>query len=261
MDASASAHSALIDGIEAMARWQTHHRTLRTRDALMTAGSSRFPTPFSNALVPLGTASAEALLESAEQFFSDRRYVLWTRSDCDRSLEELALERGFLSLGDEPAMVIEAPLPAVPLAPGLSLELVSTPEVLGELVAVCQEAYAEAGLPAAIGAALFAATDAVLASGALLALARLDGVAIGAALSLANPSSGIGGVYWVGTVPSARRLGCAEALTRFVTNGSFDRGVRLVALQASRAGEPIYRRLGYREVLRYSRFLSKRKDG
>ncbi len=260
MDASASAHSALIDGIEAMARWQSHHRTLRTRDALMTAGSSRFPTPFSNALVPIEAAPAEALLESAEKFFWDRRYVLWARSDRDRNLEELALERGFLALGDEPALVIEAPLPAEPLALGLSLELVSTPALLGELVAVCQLAYAEAGLPAAIGAALFAATDTVLASGALLALARFDGVAIGAALSLTNTNSGIGGVYWVGTVPSARRKGCAEALTRFVTNGAFDRGARMVALQASRAGEPIYLRLGYREVLRYSRFLSRRKD-
>jgi len=66
----------------------------------------------------------------------------------------------------------------------------------------------------------------------------------------------VGGVYWVGTVPAARRRGAADAVTRHVTRAAFEQGARMVTLQASAAGEPVYRRMGYREVGRYARFLS-----
>ena len=65
-------------------------------------------------------------------------------------------------------------------------------------------------------------------------------------------------MYWVASLPSERRKGAADAVTRFVTNAAFDRGASVVTLQASRAGEPIYRRMGYREVVRYERLLSPR---
>jgi hypothetical protein len=256
MDPSTSADEALIEGIVVMAGWQTHHRTARSAEALMTAGASRFPAPYSNAVFPIEYGSAEALLESGARYFSDRRYILWTRVDRDRTLEEEALRRGFLALGDEPGMVLETRVAPPAPAPGISLELVSTPDALRELIGVCQQGYAEVGLPAEIGAKLFASPDAVLNSGAALGLARENGTPIAAALSLANPATGLGGVYWVATVPAARRKGGAEAVTRLVTNCAFDRGARLVALQATRAGEPIYARLGYREVVRYARFLA-----
>ncbi len=64
-------------------------------------------------------------------------------------------------------------------------------------------------------------------------------------------SHGIAGVYWVGTLPSARGRGHADAIMRRVSNFAFDRGASFVTLKASALGEPVYRRLGYREVTRY----------
>jgi predicted acetyltransferase len=89
-----------------------------------------------------------------------------------------------------------------------------------------------------------------------IALAHIDGEAVATAVSITNAVTGVGGVYWVGTVPSARRRGAAEAVTRFVTQASFEQGACIVTLQASPAGAPLYARLGYAEVGRYARFLS-----
>jgi ribosomal protein S18 acetylase RimI-like enzyme len=258
MDPVRASDLALADGIELMATWQSHHRTERSPAVLMTAGASRFPAPYSNALFPLESRPAEEIFGLAKAFFTDRRFVLWAQVERDRALIEAALERGFVALGDTPGMLIDARVSG-DRPSALALESISSAAGLAELVHVCQEAYAEAGLPAEIGAKLFASAEAVLDGRATLALARLDGKAIGAALSLVTTES-LGGVYWVATLPAARKQGAADAVTRLVTNAAFDRGARLVTLQASRAGEPIYRRMGYREVVRYERLLSPRPD-
>jgi len=67
-------------------------------------------------------------------------------------------------------------------------------------------------------------------------------------------SHGIAGVYWVGTVEGARSRGLGEAVTRAVTNAAFDRGATANSLQASPMGEPIYRRMGYEEIYRYTTY-------
>ena len=258
MDPLLASDLALADGIALMAGWQTHHRTERTPVLLMTAGASRFPAPYANALFPLEARSPEELFNRAAAFFHDRRYVLWAQVERDRKVIEAALQNEFIALGDLPGMLIETRVAQSELPAQLAVEAVSTRGQLAELVSVCQEAYAEAGLPAEIGAKLFASSEAVLDGRATLALARFQGRAIAAALSLTTPDNGLGGVYWVATLPSERKKGAADAVTRFVTNAAFDRGARIVTLQASRAGEPIYRRMGYREVVRYERLLSPR---
>ena len=80
-------------------------------------------------------------------------------------------------------------------------------------------------------------------------VAYLDGVPSAAAQLLL--SHGIGGVYWVGTVESARGKGLGEVVTRAVTNRAFELGAAAVTLQASSMGEPIYARLGYETLYRY----------
>jgi predicted GNAT family acetyltransferase len=65
-------------------------------------------------------------------------------------------------------------------------------------------------------------------------------------------SNGIAGVYAVGTAEEARGRGLAELVTRTVTNLAFDLGAPAVTLQASPMGEPIYARMGYRELYRYA---------
>jgi predicted acetyltransferase len=61
-------------------------------------------------------------------------------------------------------------------------------------------------------------------------------------------SHGVAGIYWVGTVPDARRRGLAEIATRAAGNAGFERGMRVAALQASAMGYPVYLRMGYETV-------------
>ena len=65
-------------------------------------------------------------------------------------------------------------------------------------------------------------------------------------------SHGIAGVFWVGTLEAARGRGLGEAVCRWVTNWAFDHGAGAQSLEASTMGEPIYARMGYEELYRYT---------
>src|SRR5262249_25448693 len=114
---------------------------------------------------------------------------------------------------------------------------------------VAGDAYATLGMPPGCAPALLGRLDVLRAPHVTSVLARVDGTpAAGAMVILTH---GIGGVYWVGTTPAARGRGLGELVTRIVGHLAVDVGARVVVLQASRMGEPIYRRMGYREVTRY----------
>ena len=54
------------------------------------------------------------------------------------------------------------------------------------------------------------------------------------------------GVYFVATIPSARRRGLASLVTRRGLEECRQRGYANAVLQASRMGEPLYRKMGFR---------------
>jgi GNAT superfamily N-acetyltransferase len=56
------------------------------------------------------------------------------------------------------------------------------------------------------------------------------------------------GVYWVGTVAEARGQGLATALMLAALADARGRGCRTTTLQATKAGFPVYERLGYRDL-------------
>ena len=65
------------------------------------------------------------------------------------------------------------------------------------------------------------------------------------------------GIYSVGTLPEARKHGYAEALMRHVLDDTRERtGPSRILLQATRAGYPMYRKMGFREVTRFNVYLS-----
>lgn len=79
-------------------------------------------------------------------------------------------------------------------------------------------------------------------------LAELDGDVVACAQLVL--SHGIGGVYYVATLEAARGRGLGELVTAEVTNRGLELGATSVGLQASPMGEPIYRRMGYRDLYR-----------
>jgi GNAT superfamily N-acetyltransferase len=82
-----------------------------------------------------------------------------------------------------------------------------------------------------------------------LFVAQLDGRPVGT--SIAIRSGAICGVYAVGTQPGARGRGVGTAATWAAVETGREWGCEAVVLQSSAMGLPIYRRMGFRTVVRY----------
>jgi GNAT superfamily N-acetyltransferase len=66
---------------------------------------------------------------------------------------------------------------------------------------------------------------------------------------------GVAVLYFVGTAPDQRRRGVGTAMTTAALALARDRGIRTAAVISTSMGEPMYRRIGFREVAHY-RLLS-----
>jgi predicted GNAT family acetyltransferase len=62
-------------------------------------------------------------------------------------------------------------------------------------------------------------------------------------------------VYSIATVAAARRRGYGAAMTARVVADGVVAGCDVAALQASEMGRPIYERLGFRTVVKYTAYL------
>jgi ribosomal protein S18 acetylase RimI-like enzyme len=211
----------------------------------------RFPVGFTGVMrIEPRVAPGEAI-ERARAFFAprDRGYTHVLMLHRDGDLAGALEASGASALSRSPGMVCDRRLPDVALPAGVTIEQVADAAGVRTFGEISGLAYASMGLPPEVGLKHFAADASLLQPHIAAFLARLDGTPVGAAMCLV--SHGVAGIYWVGTVPEARGRGIAEACTRSATNAGFDAGARFAALQASAMGEPIYRRMGYREVTHY----------
>lgn len=197
---------------------------------------------------------ADEVLDRAEAWFADRGrgWSLATSSwgGTDQDLIDAAAQRGLMTTIDQPGMVCEQRLADADPPPGVEIRRLTTSDDAAAFIAMSAQAYASLGLPLEVFPAM--AADPPAPEPPNLAAIGIfeDGVLLSGAEVLF--SHGIAGVYCVGTRESARGRGLAELATRTVTNLAFDAGAPYVTLQASPMGEPIYRRLGYREIYRYA---------
>ena len=172
----------------------------------------------------------------------------------DSAMGAAAATAGLRALVSPPAMFCTKRLEDRAAPAGIRLERVRDDAGLSAFRDVSKTAWMTYGIPEEVTASLFERAAMVYSEHIAAVVAYAGTTPLSCALVLL--SHGIGGVYWVGTTPAGRGRGLAEACTRAVTNIGFDEGARLVTLQASPMGDPIYRRMGYRQIGSYTLYFS-----
>ena len=150
-------------------------------------------------------------------------------------------------------MVMEDLVQDKPLPESVRLQQVSTEAMVRDFAEVAAQSFTTLGMPEDVGRSVFSEPSALLAPHLYLVVAYLEGKPASCALALL--SHGISGIYYVGTIEAARGMGLAEHCTRAAGNAALKLGARCVVLQASVYGEPVYRRMGYKEFTRYPWFI------
>jgi GNAT superfamily N-acetyltransferase len=256
----------LADATRIHHRWQAGARLLEQDGVMLHQGSLPIPAPFMNTVMRLDAqVPAARLIAQARAFFGGSSNpfapVLCMRRDAD--IAALLATEGFTLQADLALMLTERPSTPAPLAEGWRLQWLegrhlpqgdTHPDLAG-FIDCCAQAYASLGLPAFMTPFFFTQTAQVLSPDVSIVLAR-QGQDAAAAAAMVLHTGEMAGLYWVAARPEARGQGLAAACTVAATNLALERGARAVALQASPMGDPIYRRLGWREYDRLQRWSS-----
>lgn len=237
----------LIESFRMHARWQSPVDIEERDGMLLVAGCNDWPGPYRNCAIRLDPAlPAVQAFELAMAFFGarERGFSLLTRKRFDEDLERLLAEAGIHPRSSSPCMILNRSLEPAEPAPGIVVHPLDSTARLKDSVTVNTDAYARLGIPTAEVGAFFSHGERVLADNVSGCVAYRDGAPVATALTYITGTSA--GIYWVGTLASAERQGLANTCTRVAANAAFERGARLVTLQASPFGLPVYQRLGFR---------------
>ncbi len=215
----------------------------------------RFPVGFTGVMRADRSVAPADVLRRAREFFTPRGhgYTICARMHRDADLAEYLAAEGIGQMGNSPGMAIEHRLPDAPLPAGVTIERVKGADAAREFADVGGAAYATYGLPPKIALRQFSNPAYFEQPHIAAFLARVGGAPCAAAMVMVTHRTA--GVYWVGTTPEVRGRGLAAACTRIATNAGFDMGADAAVLQASVMGEPIYLKMGYREITRYPWFV------
>lgn len=211
--------------------------------------SSGLPAAFFNpAFVTGPVEDADAVVHAVDGHYRDLGlpYVLLFREDRAPGVAAACASAGLIEHWRLPLMLLD-PIPSAARRPdGLEVETVDSGN-LHEYAGVLSEGF---GMPLEMAQALAEAMPAV--DGLVGLLGRIDGRAV--ATSAVFVTDALAGVYNVAVPEAHRRRGLGEALTAAAAEHGVARGARRATLQASEAGEPVYRRMGYVTVDHYRQF-------
>lgn len=221
------------------------------------AGSALHPVISNAAFRSDDALDAGELIAHAREFFSarGRGFSVWSRAGvaADDDLFAAAEAAGLQNVYAIPEMVLRAPVEEHPLPPVAELRRLASAEQAADYWRVATASYASLGFPPEIFAG-YRDHAPLLRDNVAAFLAYLDGEPVAIAMTIV--SGDVAGIYWVGTLESARGRGLGRAVTVAATNAGFALGAELASLQASPMGRPIYEAMGYETIFEYRMLLS-----
>ena len=207
-----------------------------------------------NGALCLNDDYAEEMMNKADDFFKDLGLSLtvWVRDHADFKLEKLLKSRGLSARREpgSPVMAIEDRITVVNLPEGFKVKGVNNRKGVEDFSIVVKEAFEKT--PVEIEK-MFQTDETVIAANVLAFVIYKDNEPAAAALTVISKE--LAGIYWVGVRKNARGMGLGSFITQIVTNAGFDSGKNLVILQASEAGEKVYKKLGYQTITRYRTYV------
>ncbi|MBI5605675.1 MAG: GNAT family N-acetyltransferase [Deltaproteobacteria bacterium] len=248
------------ESIREVARWRADSEIIEQNDLLLVAGGGK--TPVTNSAMPLGNQAgppADALLERVRGYFGNKSigYSFRLRRHLDFDLERLCQSAEMMKISESPGMSIQEPVRNKDLPFGITIRPIKDKAGTIDFASVVIESYLSLGMPRETAGKIFETPERMLRPYNHLVVAYLNERPVSSAMLIFSHT--IAGIYWVGTIESARKKGLAEACTSLVTNEAFRRGASRVILQASKFGEPVYLRLGFKEFTRYPWYMHFRK--
>jgi GNAT superfamily N-acetyltransferase len=233
------------------ALWSDRGEVRDADGVLVFAAGSDFPFVLNGAVRTDPAVAPRDVLAIADEFFGrHRRSYTLTTAPWDEDLAAHVEAEGLWRFGTTPEMVCRRRLPDVDPPGGVELRRATTEAEIADALAVNGPAYASLGMPPETMEAAIERFDRVLEPHLATVVAYDGDQPVASAQAML--SHGIAGVFWVGTVEAARGRGLGEAVCRWVTNWAFDQGAAAQSLEASTMGEPIYARMGYEELYRYT---------
>jgi ribosomal protein S18 acetylase RimI-like enzyme len=241
-------------------RWVPNSEIVQCQDTVFIDSGLDFPShSFAFNLAVGQNESPDDFIDRAKAFFSKRKpaFSLILRGHCDQAIIQHCKDNKTFLVAEAPGMVLDEPIKKGTVPPGARLHWVEDKNGVQHFKQVVAEAFHDLGLPKEVGESYFAYAERVISPYSVLAVAYLEGEPASAAMAML--SHGIAGIYWVGTTKEARGMGLGGYCTREVSNAAFELGARKVVLQASKFGEPVYLKMGYREITRYPWFICSSK--
>ncbi len=161
------------------------------------------------------------------------------------------LAQGFTPGGEEVGMALDlATLPDThPTPAGMTVERVAQQTQLDAFEAVLASGFGEGEREARWVCEMYARIGLGDETAWRHYLGRLDGTTVAAASLFLTGD--VGGLYFISTAPAWRKRGIGSAITYAALQGARQARCRWAVLSASRAGLPIYQRLGMAEVCRF----------
>jgi hypothetical protein len=210
------------------------------------------PFPWQNCVVPLrpfGTDEVDDVIGEAEAFFRAREggpFLLWGGFP----IPDLS-ERGWGLMGHPPLMLRPAGGNAPPVPDGLEITPVRTVDELDEFTTTLVEAFP---VPELAGLPLGGYGPALLDVGGWnLWVGRIDGRAVATAAAWVH--GGLVDVEWISARPETRGRGVGAAVTWAATMADPARPAMLIA---SDLGQPVYERMGYLRLTRFTLWVGSR---
>jgi len=208
--------------------------------------------PFQNCAVPLQPlhgAEGDGVLDEIEHFYRTRPggpFLLW----CGFPVADLSA-RGWSLMGHPPLMLRPAGGAAPPLPDDVAIVPVTDAIGLTEFTTTLVEAFP---VPSLEGVAYGGFGPGLLdVPGWHMWVACLDGRPVGTAA--AHVHGGINDVEWVSTRPEARGRGIGAAVTWAATLADPTLPAMLIA---SDLGQPVYERMGYLRLTRFTLWVGTR---